>query len=439
MEADLGNGFSAGLRIGTGETNSPVSGNQSLGLAYNGQGGDFSKYAIWLDRGYLKYELASDANHSLGISLGRFDNPFLTSSTIMWADDIGFDGLALTGRYEVTKGVTPFGVLGAFPIFNTDFNFSSNQTAKFKSEDKYLFAAQLGNDWKITKDLSFKAAAGYFDFQNVEGKLSDPYTPLTSSDQGNTDDSRPSFAQKGNTYMALRDIAPNANNGYGASLQYQYYGLASPFRVLALTGRLDYTHYEPLTISLMGDYIKNLAFNGSNISAKAVNNRGDSSSSSGVGSFVGGDTGWFVGMKVGKPSFEKFGDWSTRHQLPLCGIGCHGGRFRGFRLRRGWHQCEGLQHLRFHGPFAQCGLQPALDEPPTRFRARRSRKMFSRWMSVENSNRTHSMNRNHFTLLALRNRAAGHGNCPGRGRRRSHRPHARRPAQHHAPVAQRAK
>jgi len=309
LEADLGNGFSAGLRIGTGETNSPVSGNQSLGAAYNGQGGDFSKYAIWLDRGYLKYELASDTDHSLGLSLGRFDNPFVTSSTIMWADDIGFDGLALTGRYQVAKGVTPFGAFGAFPIFNTDFNFSSNQPAKFKSDDKYLFAGQVGTDWKINKDLNFKIAGGYFYFYNVAGKLSDPFTPLTTSDQGNTDDLRPSFAQKGNSYMALRDIVPNASNNYGASLQYQYYGLATPFHVLALTSRLDYTHFEPLTISLMGDYIKNLAFNGSDIAAKAVNNRGDSSS--GLGSYVGGDTGWFVGVRVGKPSFEKFGDWST--------------------------------------------------------------------------------------------------------------------------------
>src|ERR1700716_1715304 len=56
VEADLYNGFTAGLRIATGENNSPVSTNQTFG----GSGGNFSKYALWLDRGYLKYQNPSD-------------------------------------------------------------------------------------------------------------------------------------------------------------------------------------------------------------------------------------------------------------------------------------------------------------------------------------------------------------------------------------------
>ena len=53
MEADLYGGFSAGMRIATGENSSPVSTNQTMGASSSG--GDFSKYALWLDRGYLKY------------------------------------------------------------------------------------------------------------------------------------------------------------------------------------------------------------------------------------------------------------------------------------------------------------------------------------------------------------------------------------------------
>ncbi len=47
-EVDLGEGFTAGMRIGTGQDNQPVSMNQTLGGAGGGQGGNFSKYAIWL-------------------------------------------------------------------------------------------------------------------------------------------------------------------------------------------------------------------------------------------------------------------------------------------------------------------------------------------------------------------------------------------------------
>ncbi len=84
-EADLGNGFSAGLRIATGEDNAPITANQSLGRANQGQGGDFSKYSIWLDRGYLKYELGpGNPDKNLTLMLGRFDNPFFSTP-----DDVG--------------------------------------------------------------------------------------------------------------------------------------------------------------------------------------------------------------------------------------------------------------------------------------------------------------------------------------------------------------
>src|SRR5690606_32122937 len=111
LEADLGSGFTAGLRIGTGENSSPVSTNQSLGAS----GGNFSKYAIWLDRGFLRYDWGRSPAKNVAIMLGRFDNPFF-STDIVWDDDIGFDGVALQARYEVAPGLTPFGTVGAFPV-----------------------------------------------------------------------------------------------------------------------------------------------------------------------------------------------------------------------------------------------------------------------------------------------------------------------------------
>jgi len=56
-EIDLGQGFTAGMRVGTGADDSPVTENQTLGASNSGQGGNFSKYAIWLDRGFIRYEL----------------------------------------------------------------------------------------------------------------------------------------------------------------------------------------------------------------------------------------------------------------------------------------------------------------------------------------------------------------------------------------------
>ena len=330
-EANLREGFTAGVRIATGESNTPVSPNQSLGSAGSGQGGNFSKYAIWLDRGFLKYETGSEAapaqhpqpkgkelsappaeplTRKLAITLGRFDNPFFATDVI-WDEDVGFDGIAGKANYEIVKGVTPFLTLGAFPIFNTDLNFSSNRPDKFKSEDKWLYAGQLGLDWKPHKDFTVKIAGAYYVFDRIAGVLSDPYTPLNAQDASNTDGSRPAFAQKGNTYMAIRNIVPTADNNFGTTNQFQYFGLVTPFRVLGLTGRLDYSRYEPFTVSVFGEYLKNLAFNRDAINAIAINNRAANTAIGTTGAYDGGNTAWIVGVKVGHPTLDKRWDWNA--------------------------------------------------------------------------------------------------------------------------------
>lgn len=308
----LGDGFNAGVRLATGDSNSPTSPNQTLG----GSGGNFSKYAIWLDRAFVSYDAGPNAGvggadgEELLFLLGRFDNPFL-STEIQWDDDLGFDGLAVRGRVRLNDCATTFFTAGYFPVYNTDFNFASNQPSKFESTDKWLTGAQIGIDWKITDDLTAKFGIAYYDFSNIEGELSDPFIPLTSSDAGNTDSTRPGFAQRGNTYMALRDIDNStAANDFGNKYQYQYYGLASEFRNLTLTGKLEYDRYDPVRLALTGELTKNIAFDGSAINRKAVNNRGPNAGTT-PGEFEGGDTAWFLAFTVGKPAMEQFGDWQA--------------------------------------------------------------------------------------------------------------------------------
>ena len=69
--SDLQIGFTAGIRLATGENNSPVTENQTLGLANKGQGGNFSKYAIWLDRAFLKYEIGGTPDKDFSLTVGR--------------------------------------------------------------------------------------------------------------------------------------------------------------------------------------------------------------------------------------------------------------------------------------------------------------------------------------------------------------------------------
>ncbi len=294
----LGNGFNGGIRLATGDSNSPTSTNQTLG----GSGGDFSKYAIWLDRAFLSYDAGPGDGQELTFMAGRFDNPFF-STDIHWDDDIGFDGLALRGKVRLNDCVSTFFTAGYFPVYNTDFNFASNQPSKFASTDKWLTGAQIGIDWELAEDWKTKFSVAYYSFDGIQGKISDPFTPLSASDAGNTDTTRPSFAQRGNTYIALRDITPNSANDFGNQDQYQYFGLASEFENLTLTGKLEYEGYDPVTLSVIGEVTKNLAFDVDE--ATAIGNRGSDDT------YEGGDLAWYSAFQVGKPALEAFGDWQA--------------------------------------------------------------------------------------------------------------------------------
>ncbi len=303
----LGDGFNGGIRLATGDSSTPTSTNQTLGSS----GGNFSKYAVWLDRAFISYDAGPGDGQELTFLLGRFDNPFFTSSEIMWDEDVGFDGLALRGKVKITDAVSSFFTAGYFPVYNTDFNFASNQPSKFSSTDKWLTGAQFGIDWKIASDLTAKVGVSYYDYNNISGKLSSPYIPLSATDAGNTDSTRPSFAQRGNTYMALRNIDnTTAANDFGNKYQYQYYGLAAEFRDVVINARLDYDHFDSIRISLLGEVIKNIAFDSSSVAGKAVNNLGSSSTSK-PGAFEGGDTAWSLAFQIGNPALEKFGDWQA--------------------------------------------------------------------------------------------------------------------------------
>jgi polyhydroxyalkanoate synthesis regulator phasin len=319
---ELGDNFSAGVRVATGDNNSPVTANQSFGLANQGQGGQFSKYAIWLDRAYIRYDLggggpdtgmlAVGAPSSMagpgelgdaGMTLwfGRFDNPFF-STPIIFDNDLGFDGAAIRLTYNHEDIVIPSVVAGAFPVFNTDLNFSSNQAEKFPSYDKYLFAIQGGTQVNITKNWSTQLAAAYYSFYNIEGQLSSPYVQYSEDDAGDTDNSRPSFAQKGNTYRTLRNVIPPPGST-ALLMDYQYFGLATPFQNLAFTGKLNYDGWDPVRVSLVSEFVRNLAFNSSAINEVAVNNLGTD------GSFEGSPDAWLVDLEAGHAELDKLGAW----------------------------------------------------------------------------------------------------------------------------------
>ncbi|WP_072389357.1 putative porin [Hyphomicrobium sp. CS1BSMeth3] len=313
LTADLYDGFTAGLRIATGSDNSPVSTNQTLG-------GNFSKYPLWLDRAYLKYQIDAfqtpfdnyGMTTKLAIAMGRFDNPFWSPTDLAWDSDLGFDGVALQAKREFREGLSAFAVGGAFPIFNTSLDFASTERDKFKSEDKYLFGGQLGVNWTATPTLAFTFGAGLYDFHNVQGRLSTPCDVQVVS-ACDTDHLRPSFVQKGNTYMPLRDVIPPPGSGSDYPNP-QYFGLASGYRPVILSGRADLGNFHPVHVVLDGEFVWNSAFDRKAARAFAINNRGPDPTGPDddiIGRYEGGNMGWLGRVTVGHQQLTEFGHWNA--------------------------------------------------------------------------------------------------------------------------------
>lgn len=311
LHAKLSDLVSADIRLATGSDNSPVTTNQTLG------GSGTSKYHVWVDRAALSLTPVE----GVAIDLGRFGNPFWTSDLI-FDNDLNFDGLAVRAATNLSGQTAVFGTFGAFPVYNTSLNFSSNDVGAFESTDKYLVALQAGLDWVPTDRLKARVAAGYFYYDGVQGEFSSP--ALFNQDTFDTDATRPSFQQFGNTMRTLRNILPDTSVPSGTTPEVQYYGLASKFEILNVRAQFDYDLRNGRWLRFDADYVKNFGFDKRNVAPYALNNYEAIVDITAVGriangAYDGGDQGWQARFSLGKANLglvegnwsAERGDWST--------------------------------------------------------------------------------------------------------------------------------
>ncbi len=293
IEVTISDGISMIVGAGTGNDSSPVSTNQTLGSP-----GNFSKYALWLDRAYFHLKPLPGVT----VDAGRFPNPFF-SSPLLYHPDLNMDGVAAQGHRALGQDVSLFGTVGAFPVFNTAFDFGTTNTNKYGSRDAYLGAAQLGVDWRAHPEVATRFAAGYHAFINSEGKMSRPCFQPGTSDSCSTDNTRPLFTQGGNTMYALRDNVLTSS----ASPNLQYYGLASAFRVVDVNARADITSFGPYTIRLDATALYNTAYDRRRIAGRSpVNNLGANGNR-----FQGGGAGYLARVSFGEMNIAKAWDWNV--------------------------------------------------------------------------------------------------------------------------------
>lgn len=299
--ADVSESVKAGVRLATGNDNSPVSTNQTLG-------GGLAKKDVWLDQAWASYQ----PFEWMKVTGGRFGNPFVSTDTL-YSYDLNFDGLAAQFEKALpNRDVTMFGTLGFIPLEYSKDNSPSNSQEKMKSEMKYLLGAQIGADWKVNNDNRLRGALAYYDFHNVTGRVSDPCALYAGADGCSTDWTRPAFMQKGNTLMLLRNIALNPLDPANTP-QPQYVGLASKFQLMDVNLRWD-TKVAGYGLRLDGNYIRNLAYDADEMWNRAnggiVNNFGGSGGTS-RDDFKSGGNAYMFQATFGKPTPAARGDWNV--------------------------------------------------------------------------------------------------------------------------------
>lgn len=217
--------INGGIRITTGSTSSPVSTSSTLGNS-------FGKHSIALDRAWLSYRPLE----WLRLQGGRMPNPFL-STDLVWHNDLGFDGLAvsLAPLDKPDRVVKPFLTAGAFPV----------QEVELSSRDKWLFGVQGGAEFQWGARTRFKLGAGYYHFDNMAGIPNAPATPNLN------DYTAAQFRQKGNTVFNIDADGNPATN---------LYALAANYRLATLTAVLDLAQWDPVHVVLSAEAVKNVGF-----------------------------------------------------------------------------------------------------------------------------------------------------------------------------------
>lgn len=236
VTAQLGNSFSADVRLASGDQRTPVSTNQTLG--------DYGRrWQVTVDRAALSWNpVNADRDRELDLRLGRFANPFVSYNEMIWDNDLSFEGVSATyaldlfGRMPERMERGLFLTLGAFPL----------QEVELSSDDKWLYGAQLGTELPFSDAARVRFAVGYFTYDNITGVRN------TTLDSNVFDYTAPQFVERGNT---LFDIRLSSDPSQSENLL----ALAGKYE-LANANILFDLDFGDTHVMIGGEYVKNLGW-----------------------------------------------------------------------------------------------------------------------------------------------------------------------------------
>lgn len=240
---DLAETALATMRFSTGNEENPVTRNQALG-SYD------RTYPLLLEEAYLRVGTSAEReNHQFMFWAGRTPNPY-QSTELVWDSDFRFNGFTLqyaennrlyAGASQRARGFFVNG--GAYPV----------QEVELSGNDKWLLAGQLGYEFNVTPEFKLSAAAGYFDYQNITGRLNQPDSTLL-------DYTAPEYLQKGNTLFDIRnDTDPDT----------ELAALAADFNLLDVSVMASWVLQPDLVLDVSANYVSNVGYDQDEVIARA--------------------------------------------------------------------------------------------------------------------------------------------------------------------------
>ena len=249
IDGKMTNTLKAGLRISTGNITDPVSTNQTLG-------NDFTNPGIVMDRIYIQYDPRNlDRFPYLTLRGGRMPNPWFSATDLVWDNDLAFDGAAGTYRVNLSGSGLMARMQSDRRLFFTLGAFSLDEI-ELSTDDKWLFGAQAGMDFRLDVDSSFRAGLSYYDYHNIAGRRN-------TLDSRLLDHTAPGFVQKGNSMFEIS----NDSGSFG-----RRFGLAADFSLLNLGFEYVLTLYSPTQFKLSGDYVRNVGYDVNGIRSRLAGN-----------------------------------------------------------------------------------------------------------------------------------------------------------------------
>ena len=149
IEDNLSDTLKMGMQLATGGNN-PVSQNQDLG-------DDFQKKTFELSQAYFDWTAVKQDANKLDFIGGKFANPFICVSDLVWYKDINPEGLAAKGQVALGDSVTLMANAGYL-------------WAQQRAEDSSkVYAGQGAVKFQPTKDLYVMVGGSYYQYDNMKG------------------------------------------------------------------------------------------------------------------------------------------------------------------------------------------------------------------------------------------------------------------------------